>query len=140
MSIRFSYDFFLTDSDNEESIVNIDENGKITKIPYSPFDEAEGEEYYERLIEEQKEREEKELENSKNKFLNFDRHWVEVEKIEEAEYLLIIHKEDINRYDLREIKQNTKEEEIKSMEEMFNMKIYYLKYSKQDLRKRRRKR
>ena len=133
MSNRSVLDYLTNDYD-DEYILNIDENGKITEIPYSPFDESKGKEYYERLIEEQKE---KELENSKNKFLNFDRHWVEVKKIEEAEYLLIIHKEDINRYELKEIEQNTKEETIKSLEEMFNMKIYYIKYSKQDRRKTR---
>ena len=110
MSNRSLLDYLTNDYD-DEYILNIDENGKITKIPYSPFDECEGEEYYDRLIEEQKEQEEKELENSKNKFLNFDRHWVEVKKIEEAEYLLIIHKEDINRWELKEIEQNTKEKQ-----------------------------
>ena len=56
MSNRSVLDYLTNDYD-DEYILNIDENGKITEIPYSPFDESKGKEYYERLIEEQKEKE-----------------------------------------------------------------------------------
>ena len=135
-------DEFLYESDEnsdvEESMLHIDENGNVFVIPYKPFDEK----YYEEILENIEGKKLKtELEISKDKFFNFDPHCVEVEKIEDAEFLLIIHKEDINHYETRKVEPNTKEETIKSLEEMFNMKIYYGKYLSKDtdMRKHRKK-
>ena len=131
----------------DEYIVEIDENGKINKIPYSPLLDVMGEENYKKYIKKLEENKlNKEIENNKNKFLNFDHHWVEVEKEEEADHYLIIHKENPNTYDLKELKKKEivaerKEPEFKKeeLEEMFNMKVYYLKYDRQDLRKKNKK-
>ena len=63
-----------------------------------------------------------EIENSKNKFLNFMNHWVEVEKEENADNYLIIHKDAPNIFDFKKITHEEKPE-VKSPDK----KIFYLK-------------
>ena len=134
MSINFTYEFLETDDDGEEYLTNIDENGKITKIPYNPFIEVLGLDNYMKLIKENK------FKEAKNKFLNFDRHWDEVEKIEDAEELLIVYLDDGSIiYDLKKIKDGINQDYVKSIENE-NTKVYYVKYNKnQNLRKKRSK-
>ena len=136
MSIKFICEFLETDDDGEEYLVNIGENNKITKIPYNPFLEVMGREYIEKLIEQK----EKEFGEAKNKFINFDRHWDEVEKIEDAEQLLIINIDGPINWKLKNVTEGVDYDYVKSIEND-KTKVYYVKYNKnQDLRKKRRKR
>ena len=122
MSNRSLLDY-LTNNYNDEYIINIDENGEITKIPYSPFMESEGEEYYERLIEEQKEKEKK-LKKYKEKLIKNLTNFKEVKERKKADALLIINKDKLNKYDLR--LNDFSENQIKEMEDL-GYNFYYLK-------------
>ena len=96
----------------DEYIVEIDKNGKINKIPYSPLLDVMGEENYKKYIKKLEENKlNKEIENNKNKFINLDHHWVEVEK-EEEDYEKLIEKEE---EDYEKLIEDFKEEFIESM-------------------------
>ena len=82
------------------------------------FDDI-GEEDYKKLIDYQINNE---IENNKNKFLNFVNDWVEVEKEEDAKYYLIFYKECPNIFEVKKIY----EPEAESIDK----KIYYLKPAK----------
>ena len=107
---------------SEDYILNIDENGEKEKVPYSPLLDIMGEEIYKKF-------KDAEIENSKNKFLNFMSHLVEVESEEDADNYLIIHKDAPNIFDYKEI--NKEKPEVKSPDK----KIFYLK--KVDKKRRR---
>ena len=95
----------------DEYIVEIDENGKINKIPYSPLLDVMGEENYKKYIKKLEENKlNKEIEN---KFLNFDHHWVEVEK-EEEDYEKLI--EDFKEEFIESMPGLIEVEEIKNAE------------------------
>ena len=98
----------------DEYIVEIDENGKINKIPYSPLLDVMGEENYKKYIKKLEENKlNKEIENNKNKFLNFNHHWVEVEK-EEEDYEKLI--EDFKEEFIESMPGLIEVEEIKNAE------------------------
>ena len=119
MSIRFSYNFFLTDSDNKESIVNIDEDGEINTIPYNPFNESEANEYFERLR-----KQKQKVEKYKNKVIKNLTNFRKVKELKEADALLIINKNKLNKHDLR--LNDFSEEQIKEMRDL-GYNFYYLK-------------
>ena len=110
-----------SDIEKEEYIIEFDEEGNIIKIPYDPFDENWFEDY-KKLIEEKKRMEEtKELALADNNL-------VEVEKLEEAEYLLIVHKNPIPMASgLTKIDRKFTYEEIKKEEKRDNGIIYFVK-------------
>ena len=77
-----------------EYIVEIDENGRITKIPYSPFLECMAENDYKKLVKEVKENQlNKEIENFKKKFIKNMPNLIEVEEMKDAEIILTIRKD-----------------------------------------------
>ena len=106
-------------------ICSIDDYGKKQEIPYynwdNPtrlFDDMEGEDY--KMFKENKLN--AEIKDNKNKFLNFMSHLVEVEKEENADCCLIIHKDAPNIFDFKKITHEEKPE-VKSPDK----KIFYLK-------------
>ena len=85
---------YLTNDYNDEYIVEIDENGRITKIPYSPFLECMAEDDYKKLVKEVKENQlNKEIENFKKKFIKNMPNLIEVEEMKDAEIILTIRKD-----------------------------------------------
>ena len=135
-------DIFSTDSDCEEYIVNIDENGEVTKIPYDPFLECTG--YYDRIeeeIEKQKEQvkyynkieeeQEKRLKNFKEKtikkIIKKVPELIKVDEIKDAEIVLIIHN-DCTQWDVREFNYNDEDLEfIEEVKELFDLSYYWFK-------------
>ena len=116
MSIRSREEYFgglKSDSDSdsdlekkEEYMIEIDGNGNIIKIPYNPFNENWFEEYFnEDWIEEYKKQEkarnqivkleEKKTMKQTKEYAIATNNLVEVKKLEEAEYLLKVHKNPI---------------------------------------------
>ena len=88
----------------DEYIVEIDENGKINKIPYSPLLDVMGEENYKKYIkkleenklnkevEKEEEDYEKLIEDFKEEFIESMPGLIEVEEIKNAELILTIRK------------------------------------------------
>ena len=124
MSNRSLLDY-LTNDYNDEYILNIDENGKSTKIPYNPFDECTGEEYYKKLIKKKKDQE-KRLERLKKKIIKDNPNFIEVEKIEEADHVILIHKDDIRRWSIR-VNDQKDMEVTEMLEKDFDVRTYFLK-------------
>ena len=102
----------------------LDEDGIINRIPFhrqvdKSFNRKEGNDPLNDIG-----KEDTEIENNKNKFLNFFfNDWVEVKKEEkDAKFCLIIYKEYPNIFEIKKIYTHE--------EESIDKKIYYLKYVK----------
>ena len=126
-----------SDIEKEEYMIQIDGNGNIIKIPYDPFNENWFEEYFnEDWIEEYKKQEkarkqivkleEKKTMKNTKEYVIATNNLVEVKKLEEAEYLLKVHKNPIATVsELRKIDKKYTHEEIKKEEKRDNCKIYF---------------
>ena len=88
MGERSILDYLINDYE-DEYIVEIDENGEINKIPYSPFNEG----YGEPIEFEWEENYEKLIEDFKKEFIENMPDLIEVEEMKDAEIILTIRKD-----------------------------------------------
>ena len=128
----------MNEDEDHEYVYYEDEYGVMDRIIYEPIFEEKGIEYVKKLF---KEKKDKKFIKRKNQFLNFDKHWDEVEKIEDAEQLLLVKITDCSTFfKLENVKEGIDYDYVKSIENK-ETKVYYLKYDEnKNLRKKCRKR
>ena len=125
----------------DEYIVEIDENGKINKIPYSPLLDVMGEEDYKKYIkkleenklnkevENEEEDYEKLIEDLKDDIIKRIPDLIEIEDMKDADIVLIIHN-DFTQWDVRK-NEEVNPRYLEYIKEVANLSFYWLKRKNQ---------